>query len=273
MEMSERLGKVLSSSNNKRAEFALATGIGGDRLDNLLNGKVKKLRPEEAQAIRKCFGFSESWLLTGTGSERVPEHEKKMWQVMDAVRPIAQEVTLHGLNADQANFLSSVIYLHKGKKSHELRQYLEDHSIGSTRHHEYVLVPRHDVRASAGGGSIISDESVVDHLAFKREWITQSLGCSPDSICVIQVRGDSMTPTINDADLLLLDMRTVSQRAEGVYVIQLQGSLLVKRLRFKINGTVDVISDNPRYSTETLSSKEAADLSVLGRVVWHGSKF
>lgn len=137
----------------------------------------------------------------------------------------------------------------------------------------YVMVPRHDVRASAGAGSVIHDESIVDHLVFKRQWLTQSLGCAPEQVCVIQVRGDSMTPTINDADLLLLDMRIATQRAEGVYVIQLHGSLLVKRLRFKINGTVDVISDNQRYGTETLTSKEADQLTVLGRVVWHGCKF
>ena len=138
---------------------------------------------------------------------------------------------------------------------------------------EYLFVPRYDVRASAGGGSIISDESVVDHLAFKREWITQSLGCQPDKICVIQVRGDSMTPTINDADLLLLDLRLVSQKSEGVYVIQNEGSLLVKRLRFKLDGAVEIISDNARYGTETLTGKRAEQLAVLGRVVWHGKKF
>ena len=138
---------------------------------------------------------------------------------------------------------------------------------------DFVLVPRHDVAASAGNGAVIHDEQIVDHLAFKREWLTQIMGCAPDKVCVIQVRGDSMTPTINDADLLLLDMRVVNQRSEGVYVIQLQGSLLVKRLRFKINGAVDVISDNQRYGTETLTSKEAEQLTVLGRVVWHGSKF
>ena len=137
----------------------------------------------------------------------------------------------------------------------------------------YVLVPQHNVAASAGGGSIISDESVVDHLAFKREWITQSLGCQPDKICVIQVRGDSMTPTINDADLLLLDLRLVSQKSEGVYVIQNEGSLLVKRLRFKLDGAVEIISDNARYGTETLTGKRAEQLAVLGRVVWHGKKF
>jgi phage repressor protein C with HTH and peptisase S24 domain len=273
MELFERLGKVLSASKAKRAEFALTTGMGGDRLDNLINGKVKKLRPEEAQAIRANFGFSELWLLTGKGSEYVPESEKKVWQVMDQARLVAQDVAPHALNADQANFLTELVFLHKAKKSDELKRFLDDRGIGQPGIHEYVLVPHHDVRASAGGGSVIHDESVVDHLAFKRDWITKSLGCNPEQICVIEVRGDSMNPTLNDADLLLLDMRTVTQRVEGVYVIQLQGSLLVKRLRFKINGTVDVISDNKRYGTETLTSKEADQLTVLGRVVWHGCKF
>lgn len=150
-----------------------------------------------------------------------------------------------------------------------------DESVRREMEHasDLVFVPRHDVQASAGGGSIIHDESIVDHLAFKREWLTQSLGCSPTKVCVIEVRGDSMTPTINDADLLLLDMRGMAQKSEGVYVIQLADSLLVKRLRFKINGAVDVISDNARYGTETLTAKEADQLTVLGRVVWHGRKF
>lgn len=150
---------------------------------------------------------------------------------------------------------------------------LNDQMSEEKRLKEYLFVPRYDVRASAGGGSIISDESVVDHLAFKREWITQSLGCQPDKICVIQVRGDSMTPTINDADLLLLDMREISQRTEGVYVIQLDGSLLVKRISYKINGSVEVISDNARYGTQTLTEKQGKDLAFIGRVVWHGRKF
>lgn len=273
MELFERLGKVLSNSKAKRAEFALTTGMGSDRLDNLINGKIKKLRPEEAQAIRANFGFSEQWLLTGRGPERVPKSEEKVWEVMDQARLVAQDVAPHALNADQANFVTSLVFLHNAKKSDELKQFLDVRGIGAPGIYDYVLVPQHNVQASAGGGSIINDESVVDHLAFKREWITQSLGCQPDKICVIQVRGDSMTPTINDADLLLLDLRLVSQKSEGVYVIQLQDSLLVKRLRFKINGAVEVISDNARYSTETLTAKEAAQLTVLGRVVWHGRKF
>lgn len=273
MELFERLGKVLSSSKAKRAEFALTTGIGGDRLDNLINGKVKKLRAEEAQSIRANFGFSEQWLLTGKGAERVPDSEKNMWPMFDHARLVAQDVSSHSLNSDQANFLTSALFLHRTKDSEGLKKFLNDHLIGTPSGNEYVMVPFHDVRASAGGGSIIHDESIVDHLAFKRDWVTKSLGCNPEQICVIEVRGDSMIPTLNDADLLLLDMRAVTQRVEGVYVIQLQGSLLVKRLRFKINGTVDVISDNKRYGTETLTSRQADELTVIGRVVWHGSKF
>lgn len=273
MDLFQRLGKVLDSAKVKRAEFALTTGMGGDRLDNLINGKAKKLRVEEAQAIRQNYNFSELWLLSGKGPERVPDSEKKVLKVMDQLRPIALEVTLHDLNADQANFLNSTLYLHRSKNSVELKRFLESHLNGSLDSNDYVLAPRHNVHASAGGGSIISDESVVNHLAFKREWITQSLGCQPDKICVIEVRGDSMTPTINDADLLLLDLRMARQKTEGVYVIQFQGGLLVKRLRYKINGTVEVISDNARYPTETLTHKEAEDLQVLGRVVWHGCKF
>jgi phage repressor protein C with HTH and peptisase S24 domain len=100
-----------------------------------------------------------------------------------------------------------------------------------------------------------------------------TLDCKPDSVCLVQVRGDSMKPTFNETDLLLLDMRTTSSRSEGVYVIQLKGALLVKRLRFKLSGVVDVISDNVKYGIESLTSDEVDRLTIIGRVVWHGAKF
>jgi phage repressor protein C with HTH and peptisase S24 domain len=209
------------------------------------------------------------FVLTGVSSdqvERLNAKEKRIANAVDAGLDYAAVVAdERSLEVDEKQRVKNLLmqYYAADKSTQKLMEQ------AST----YVLVPRYDVRASAGAGSMIHDESIVDHLVFKRQWLTQSLGCAPEQVCVIQVRGDSMTPTINDTDLLLLDMRALTQRAEGVYVIQLQGSLLVKRLRFKLNGTVDVISDNKRYGTETLTSKEADQLTVLGRVVWHGCKF
>lgn len=137
---------------------------------------------------------------------------------------------------------------------------------------EYVYVAKYDLHASAGNGAVIHDESVVDHLAFKRNWITRTLGLDPKSLALIDVAGDSMSPTINDGDLILLDTRPEHVRAEGIYVINLAGALLVKRLRMRLSGVVDVVSDNERYGTETISGEQLASLQIVGRVVWQGRR-
>lgn len=73
-------------------------------------------------------------------------------------------------------------------------------------------------------------------------------------------------------DLILLDTRPAHVRAEGVYVINLEGALLVKRLCMRLSGQVDVVSDNEHYSTETISGEQLASLQILGRVVWQGRR-
>lgn len=137
---------------------------------------------------------------------------------------------------------------------------------------EFIHVPRYDVQASAGNGSLVHDESVVDHLAFKRDWVVRTLGLDPKRLALIDVAGDSMSPTINDGDLILLDTRPEQSRTEGIYVINLCGSLLVKRIRMRLSGVVDVVSDNERYGTETISGEQLTSLQIVGRVVWQGRR-
>ena len=137
---------------------------------------------------------------------------------------------------------------------------------------DYVYVPRYDVQASAGNGAVVHDESVVDHLAFRRDWVTRTLGLDAQHLALIDVSGDSMAPTIGDGDLILIDTRPRPVKSEGVYVINLHSALLVKRLRLRISGEMDVVSDNPLYGTETVNGDQLGQLQIVGRVVWQGRR-
>ena len=154
-----------------------------------------------------------------------------------------------------------------------MRTATDEHaSSGSMDWSGYIQVPQYDVRASAGNGSVVHEENVVDHLVFKRDWIVRSMGLNPKALALIDVRGDSMSPTINDGDLILLDTREGQQTTEGIYAINLAGGLLVKRLRLRLSGTIEVVSDNERYGTETISGEQLAQLHIVGRVVWQGRR-
>ena len=55
---------------------------------------------------------------------------------------------------------------------------------------------------------------------------------------------------------------------KGIYVLRLDGTLMVKRLLLGKGGTLSILSDNPAY----LAIEDVADteVTVIGRVVWVG---
>lgn len=133
---------------------------------------------------------------------------------------------------------------------------------------DFVLVPRYDVRGSAGHGSIVHSEQIVDCLAFRADWVRHTLGVTEKDLVLISVKGDSMEPTINNGDLILVNIREDRIEDDAIYVLQRDGALIVKRIQRKMDDSVIIKSDNPLYAQEELDSSKAESLRVLGRVVW-----
>jgi len=136
----------------------------------------------------------------------------------------------------------------------------------------FILVPHYEVQASAGNGSLVHSEQIVDYLAFKADWVRNTLGVAQKDLALISVKGDSMEPGLSNEDLILVDMRKNRVEDNAIYVLQFDGTLLVKRIQRKLDGSMHVMSDNPRYEAEVVSADRAADLHVLGRVVWSGRR-
>jgi len=137
---------------------------------------------------------------------------------------------------------------------------------------EFVLIPRYEVAASAGGGAVIHSEQIVDYLTFKADWIRNGLGLSEKDLALINVKGDSMEPTLSNEDLILVDMRTRQVQDDSVYVLQFGGVLLVKRIQRKLDGSVIVKGDNTIYEPQVISGDMLDTLNVVGRVVWCGRR-
>lgn len=129
-----------------------------------------------------------------------------------------------------------------------------------------VEVPRLDVGASAGRGRWVEGEARYAPGAFSPEQL-RMLGVRVAAASMIRVAGDSMEPTLRDGDEILVDgdVREVRGRG-GVYVIRLDGLVMVKRLRLALGG-VEVVSDNDAYPVRHCR-REAVE--VLGRVAWLG---
>lgn len=135
----------------------------------------------------------------------------------------------------------------------------------------YVQIPLYDVRAGAGNGAHIESERVVDSLAFKEEWIRQELRASPGDLRLINVSGDSMEPDLRAGDIILIDHTDTRASREGIYVIRMDGALLVKQLQRLPGGVVRVISRNQAYeafSIRVAALEDPNGFAIIGRVVW-----
>ena len=134
---------------------------------------------------------------------------------------------------------------------------------------EFTLVPRLDVQASAGAGRVTIGEDPLEYLAFQSTWL-RSRNINPAFARILTARGDSMEETIRDGDVLLVDTSVNRIRDNTIYVIVYGDMVLVKRVHGRLNGSLQLISDNPRYPAEELSAGEIEQLHVAGRVMWFG---
>ena len=134
---------------------------------------------------------------------------------------------------------------------------------------DVVLVPRLDVRVSAGFGRQVIPGDMLEPMAFQRAWL-RSLGVSPADAEIAWAEGDSMEPTIKDGDMMLLD-RGWGRVIDGkIYVFVRDGMVSVKRLHTLALGGLMLMSDNDRYPTQTVTASEINDLRIEARVVWYG---
>lgn len=120
--------------------------------------------------------------------------------------------------------------------------------------------------ASAGAGLVPNDEVDIQ-LAFRDDWLTKFGG--PEKLVAMVVEGDSMEPTLNDKDVVVVN-KNVSEihSGGGVYSLVWQGKRMVKRLQFNPKSkVVRIKSDNPRYDDFESSLK---DIRIEGKLIWFG---
>jgi hypothetical protein len=131
-----------------------------------------------------------------------------------------------------------------------------------------VLLPLLEARAAAGNNGGLRSDHLVDFIAFSESFLKQTLRRSPQNLALLTASGDSMDPTIRDGDLLLVD--TSARRIEGsfIYVLAINGGLLVKRIALRRDGSVVLKSDNAKYDAEEVPAGETPTLEVLGQVIW-----
>lgn len=132
------------------------------------------------------------------------------------------------------------------------------------------LVPKLAVGASAGAGALAEGEALAGKVGFDEGWL-RKLGVEPANVSLIRVDGDSMQPTLSDGDDIMVDKgAALKPLRDGIHVIRIDGSLMVKRLARAPGGRLSILSDNPAYPG--WPDRDPAEMQVIGRVVWVGRR-
>ncbi|QUL38290.1 S24 family peptidase [Erythrobacter sp. JK5] len=132
---------------------------------------------------------------------------------------------------------------------------------------DWVEVPRLDIGASAGPGALPSGEAVFDAFRFSRRWLAEQ-GFEGAQLSAITVEGDSMEPLLNDGDEILVD-RAPHPFRDGVHVVRMGDTLMVKRVASAGSGRLALLSQNLAYPPVSV---ETEDVEIIGRVVWKGGR-
>ncbi|MCG9033317.1 S24 family peptidase [Laribacter hongkongensis] len=135
---------------------------------------------------------------------------------------------------------------------------------------DFVFIPRYNLKASAGHGRCANGEKPIFSMAFRRYWIDNFLRIDPHDLSVISVKGDSMEGVLNDRDVILINHADNAPK-DGLYVLRIDGDLVVKRLQRKLGGKIGIISANEAYAPYDIDLNDLPnDFAIVGRVVWFG---
>ena len=128
-----------------------------------------------------------------------------------------------------------------------------------------VQIPLYDADASCGtppnafgSGNLICNLEVFPEFARR-----YAPGANISALEMITCHGDSMTPTIDDGDVVIVDTSQKTVTADGIYAVRTQFGTFVKRIQLTPTGA-RLISDNRRYDPIDLCEQDSVE--IVGKV-------
>lgn len=141
---------------------------------------------------------------------------------------------------------------------------------------QLVVIDQMNISASMGFGEALAEhEEVVHRITLDMGYVRKHMQgvSSPANLRVISGHGNSMAPTINDGDLVLVDTGIRAVKIDGIYVLSANERLYIKSVRQRMDGQYEIYSDNPSVKTVDVLNGDH-EVTVHGRVVmvWNGKR-
>ncbi len=134
---------------------------------------------------------------------------------------------------------------------------------------EKLAVPLLANSGSMGAGDEdMGEEVMTGALPVSPEWAQRTLKPTGlQNLRFIHGYGDSMKGTFEDGDILLVDIGVQEPKIDGVYVLEANERVYIKRVRQRMDGTFEISSDNPKVRTVDVLDG-SIEVKCRGRVLW-----
>lgn len=139
-----------------------------------------------------------------------------------------------------------------------------------------ISIPLLNATGSMGpGNELMTEDVILGNVPVSRKWLNLHLPSSrPEALRLVHSYGDSMGDTLRSGDFAIVDTDCQVADIDGIYVLQANDQLFIKRVTRRIDGAHVVTSDNPNVRTvDVLDGSHP--VRICGRVVygWNGRRF
>lgn len=290
--IAQRLRWVLKHLQLEATVFSERTDVPYSTMRSYLSGK-RAPSPELLAAAYRVYRVSPVWLLTAEGQMvesdgvlttgsgvatplRLAESSAP-WRLPEGEPASLYSPGAWGVSkiAGGNPYPEGALMVPEGAEA--VRPLVLSVSVGDRGGHEsrieYQVIPRRSRPAAAGtvAGQPAGAAETLDlagDIAFTFDWLRRNMGQTVGQLSLVQVEGTSMSPTLLDGETIMIDEGISEVVADDIYVLEIYGRRLVKRVQHLFDGTLVLISDNNAYQAERLPRDVARDVRVVGRMVW-----
>lgn len=137
-----------------------------------------------------------------------------------------------------------------------------------------IRIAHYDVRTALGGGQLVPDyPEIMPDLLVSRQHL-QELGVIYKDPCHLKMLtgyGQSMAPTIQHLDPMIVDVSIREFEGDGIYSFVWQGHFYTKRLQVADAEHFEMISDNPNHKDRLIRIDETY-IQARVLLVWNAKK-
>lgn len=223
-----------------QSDLAKKSGISYGGIQGYERGQIPK--GDNLLKLARALECSVDWLMTG---------ENFLGRTMEEIPPAEVRE-------------GSILYIEvtKGKQVSAPLPNLDPQMV--------VSIPKIEPVFLSGTDFFATGNKIIGYYFFRKDWLNK-MGLA-QGLVVMDIVGDSMKPTLEEGDTVMIDTNRKIVTGGNIYAIREGETILIKRLQPLVGGKIQILSDNREmYHPQELDTSKNA-LSVIGQIVWMARK-